>query len=315
MRASIVIASLNEGDRVGKTVQSCLDTTVGLDCEVVVADDVSRDDSMVELRRRFPRVRIASHAVRRGVSSTKDFAARSSGGDVLVFLDGHCKPEPGAIARLVLDVEDTAGRAVVMPRITGLDTQRWENNLGQVGHGYRIDLERFDCGWIGPEGMRAHGGATAPRFLESPALIGCCVAMSRVTYEALRGFDPGMGVWGVEDLDMGLKAWLMGHPILHDPEPVIGHRFRACFDNYPVAMEHIVVNQLRMARKNFTDPVWEDWMSRCRARQPDWLWDMAWRIFEDNPDGVEEERAYLMARRVHDEFWYASRFGLDWPAT
>jgi hypothetical protein len=28
---------------------------------------------------------------------------------------------------------------------------------------------------------------------------------------------------------------------------------------------------------------------------------------------VERERAYLLAHRVHDEFWYAARFGLPWP--
>jgi GT2 family glycosyltransferase len=74
-----------------------------------------------------------------------------------------------------------------------------------------------------------------------------------------------MRVYGVEDIDFGLKAWLMGYPVLHDPEPVIGHRFRASFDNYSVPMEHILVNQLRMARKNFSDPVWDEWVQRCRA--------------------------------------------------
>src|SRR5262245_43337487 len=44
MRASIVIAALNEGDLLWKTVKSCRETAGHLkDCEIVVADDASTD--------------------------------------------------------------------------------------------------------------------------------------------------------------------------------------------------------------------------------------------------------------------------------
>jgi GT2 family glycosyltransferase/NifU-like protein involved in Fe-S cluster formation len=313
MRASLVIASLDEGDKLWQTVSSCLETTAGLDCEVVVTDDGSTDGSVDELRRRFPQARVVAHTERIGVSPTKDMGGRSARGDVLVFLDGHCKPELGALTRLVEGVEAAGGRAILTPAVPALDAERWVNQMHQVGQGYRIDLEQFDCGWIGLERMRESAAVPGRLLYESPALIGCCVAISRATYERLWGFDPDMRMWGVEDLDFGLKAWLMGHPILHDPEAVVGHRFRAGFDNYAVPMEHIVANQLRMARKNFADPVWEEWLSRFRGRQPDWLWDLAWRLFEERRESIERERSYLLERRVHDEFWYAERFGLPWP--
>ncbi|WP_205847445.1 galactosyltransferase-related protein, partial [Planctopirus hydrillae] len=44
------------------------------------------------------------------------------------------------------------------------------------------------------------------RLYHQPALIGCVLAVSRETYFALGGFDTGMKVWGVEDIDFGLKA-------------------------------------------------------------------------------------------------------------
>ena len=311
MRASLVIASHNEGQSLWRTVQSCLDTTEGLDCEIVVDDDASTDGSLVELER-FPQIRVVSHEERLGVSPTKDLAGRSSVGDVLIFLDGHCKPEPGAIARLIADVEATGGLAIVTPACSALDTQRWENNPYRVGQGFRIDLEQFDGGWTGLDDLRV--ADETPWLRESPALIGCVMATSRATYERLRGFDPDMRIYGSEDLDFGLKAWLMGHPILHDPAAVIGHRFRSSFDDYTVPMEHPVANQIRMARKNFTEPVWREWVERARIRHPAWLWQLAWSAFEERRASAEGEREYLMANRVRDEFWYASRFGLDWPA-
>jgi hypothetical protein len=44
---------------------------------------------------------------------------------------------------------------------------------------------------------------------------------------------------------------------------------------------------------------------RARAR--------AWLLFEAQRASVEAERGVMQAHRVRDEFWYAGRFGLDWP--
>jgi hypothetical protein len=43
------------------------------------------------------------------------------------------------------------------------------------------------------------------------------------------------------------------------------------------------------------------------------LWARVWEIFEADRPSVEQERSYLHAHRVHDEFWFAERFGLSWP--
>lgn len=305
-RASIVIAGHNEGDNLLRTVRSCVETTEELNREIVVADDASTDDSIETLRRHFPRVRVFTHEKRRGCSPTKDLAARKARGRTLVFVDAHCKPEPWAIERLVNDVEDS--EAIVTPRVPALDCESWENSEHQVGYGYRLNLESIDSGWIGLGDMRPRD-----RFYESPALIGCCLAVSRRTYLRLWGFDAQMVEWGVEDIDFGLKAWLLGYEILHNPQASIGHRFRSSFDSFSVTNEAILCNKLRMARKNFTDAVWEDWVKRARAESSVDLWDAGWARFSERRESVEQERRYLFSRRVRDEFAYASHFGLAWP--
>ncbi len=198
-------------------------------------------------------------------------------------------------------------------------TTRWKALREQIGHGYGLELEHVDCRWLPLGDLREHPHR-GRLFYESPALIGCALAVHRELYDDLRGFDPHMLSWGVEDLDFGLKCWLMGYPILHDPEALIAHRFRQKFDNFDVPVEMLVHNQLRMARKNFTDGVWRDWVERCRHRNagrltehPEGLWAAVWDLFGERRPSVEQERAYLMARRVRDEFWYAQRFGLAWP--
>jgi GT2 family glycosyltransferase len=280
------------------------------DYEIVVVDDASSDRSIEDLRRRFPWVRVHQHRRRQGTSRTKDAAIRRSRGEVVVYLDAHCRPEPFAILRLVQDVLELQGQAIVTPKVVVLDCDRWTNRPSQAGCGFEIGLDTLDGGWLSARRLRRHG-----RFLESPALIGCAFALSRDLYKRLRGFDRDMFEWGVEDTDFGLKAWLLGYPVLNDPFAVVGHRFRSTFDNYSVQPAAILTNKLRMARKNFTDPVWEEWLRRFRSRHAEEpTLDEAWTGFVKRRRSVERERRYLFARRRRDEFSYARYFGLDWPA-
>jgi GT2 family glycosyltransferase len=352
MRASIIIAAHNEGERLVRTVESVIESAGGLDYEIIVADDASDDGSIEETVRRFPRVRVVRHdpivasslrivasSLRerassrdtttdlsrsesprpRGCSPTKDLGARHARGEVLVFLDGHTLPEKDAIRRLVEDVERTGGQAIITPCIVGLDAERWKLNRSQRGHGYRLDLETMSAGWLPLSHLKPvrQGGRD---FYESPAFIGCAFAISRELYDKLHGFDPHMFVWGVEDVDLALRCWLMGHPILHDPDPCIGHRFRRTFDNYEVPRQHVVANQIRMAYKCLSPSPFADWTDRARQRysialldRPEGLFTAAWTQFESHRASAETQRAHLHARRVHDELWYAARFSLPWP--
>jgi len=310
MRATIIITSFNDGEYLDRTVTSCLDATARLDCEILLADDGSPDGSIDRARRRFPDLRFVAHDTRRGIAATKDLGARSASGDVLVFIDGHCKPEPTAIVGLVEDVEEFDGGAIITPAVAALNTDLWENQLHIVGNGYRVELTDFKCGWADKAALRRRR-----RFYESQALIGCCVAMSRTLYDELLGFDTGMQQWGSEDIDLGLKAWFMGSLILNDPEAVVGHRFRASVDNYELTAVHPLVNKLRMARKSFDDPVWEEWLSACRVRHHAWpdLWNQVWSTFELGRDSLERERAHIRDHKTRDEYWFADYFDLPWP--
>lgn len=308
MRVSLVIAAHNEGDLLTRTVRSCTETATDLDYEIVVADDHSTDGCVEKVCAEFPAVRVVGHEQRRGCSSAKDLGARTATGDVLVFLDGHCKPERWAIERLVHTIERVEGRAIVTPRVPALDTQTWQNSDSAIGFGYGLNLRDLSCHWIPLRDMKEEN-----RLYENPALIGCCLAMTKELYTTLWGFDRDMVDWGVEDLDLGLKAWLMGYSVLHNPYACIGHRFRGSFDNFSVADEAIPINQLRMARKNFTERVWQEWCEQLRERESE-VWEKTWEGFSRTRESTEREREYLLAHRVRDEFWYAEEFGLDWPA-
>ncbi len=315
MRTSVVIASHNEGDLLWRTVGSCLETTRELDCEIVVADDASTDGCVEEMQKRFPDVRLVRFSQRRGVSPTKDLAARSSRGEVLIFLDAHCKPQPGAISRLVNDIEQSGERSVFSPLVVALDPSRWECKLDHAGYSYWVDLKSFENGWHHRDELKRVSGPGGRRFYEQACVVGCSMAMARSVYDRLRGFDIGMRSYGSEDLDFGLRAWQMGYTLLCDPGAVVGHRFRDSLAGYSAPLEHCLLNELRMARKNLGDRSWSDWVKRHQKRSDAGVWSAAWELFEQDRRSVELERDFLLANRVRDEYQYARRFGLPWPSS
>jgi len=315
MRASIVIASHNEADLLRKTVHSCAETIGDLDCEIVVYDDASEDDCVERLRRDPGGAKISVGTSRSGASSSKDAAAQRSSGDVLIFLDAHCNPDPGAIEGLVQGVESWNGKAIIAPRVVPLDVDRWENRPGFRCVGCWLDLEWLCSGTLEAHEMTRRFDRHGRLYYEESTMIGCSFAMTRDLYETLRGHDTDMKSWGCEDLDLGLKCWLMGYSVLVDPDAIIGHRFRDQNTTYTVADEHYLANEIRMARKNFQTPAWEDWFGRFRECLSEERFDAAWRCFEATLESAEVERDYLLSRRPRDEYEYAAAFGLAWPLT
>lgn len=319
MRVSIVIAVHNEREHLEKTIASSVAGCATLDHEIIVADDASSDLDEQDLIKRYPGIRVSSSRERLGPSPTKDRGARIATGDILLFLDAHCAVEPDAISRLVEAVESGPEDAIIIPTVAALDTETWTTKQNRQGHGYVITLDTFLGQWISLRQMKSveiQGRA----LYESPSLMGCALAIRKTLYETLDGFDPDMRFWGIEDVDLALRCWMLGGQVLHDPQAIIGHRFQPSFSNYSAPREHIVANQMRMARKHLSEAAWKDWLQRCQARlaglgaDSEGLYEAAWTLFSERRESVEEQRAYVLGSRVRDEFWYAERFGLSWPA-
>src|SRR5438477_11484688 len=86
MLTSIIIASHNEGEALIKTIDSCIETCLNINHEIVVADDASTDGSVEAAYHRFSQLRLFRHEQRRGASPTKHLGATNAHGEVFVFL-------------------------------------------------------------------------------------------------------------------------------------------------------------------------------------------------------------------------------------
>lgn len=308
MRYSLIIAAHNEGDLLVRTVAACCDSLVGERPEIIASDDASTDGSLAAVESEFPWVRTIRHPERLGPAPTKHAAAEAASGETLIFLDAHCKPERGALEGLVDNVESHDGRVLFMPALAQLDVVSWENDRNYVGLAGELDLLSLEWRWLDFDELRREGP-----YVESPSAIGSCLAVSRSTYFHLGGFDAGMRDWGLEDGELGLKAWMLGHPVWTDPRLLVGHRFQQGGKDYAAGEAQLLANKLRTGCKIFGAALWPHWLDRVRSGTSPDIWQEAWLLFQDGRGSAERERAFLQGERVHDEFSYAARFGLPWP--
>ncbi len=303
MRASLITAvTAGAGGPPPEALRASLAGLPGPELEVVIVAPAPGDAG--GWSRVFPRARVLGGCG--GLAARKALGARGACGDVLVFSGPGHPPGPAAVARLIADVEATAGRAVVTPAAPGQDL-----DPHRVTHGARLDLERLELAPIGPDRMWRAG----PSWLyESPALAGGCFAAARALYEDVGGHDPEVRDGGVAGLDLGLRCWLAGYPVLHDPAAAVGPPPPPGGDD-PTPAEALLADRLRVARKTFSEPAWDDWVRRCQGRCTEGTWRAGWEAFRGRRATAERARADSLGRRVRDEYWYAARYGLAWPAT
>lgn len=102
MRASVVIRSKDEADRLRLTLASLARQTVPV--EVVVVDDGSSDHTSAVIAAAMADMPIVAlhHPVAQGRSAASNAAARLATGDLLIFLDGDTLAAPDMVERHLL---------------------------------------------------------------------------------------------------------------------------------------------------------------------------------------------------------------------
>jgi glycosyltransferase involved in cell wall biosynthesis len=106
---SVIIPNRNRAGTIGRCLEAVLASRYE-NCEVIVVDDASEDDSLEQVRR-FPCrvVRLPQHG---GASRARNAGARASRGEMLFFTDADCLLEPDALAHAMESLRGGADLAV-----------------------------------------------------------------------------------------------------------------------------------------------------------------------------------------------------------
>ncbi|XP_061637798.1 polypeptide N-acetylgalactosaminyltransferase 17-like isoform X1 [Phyllopteryx taeniolatus] len=180
--------------------------------EIILVDDCSDDEQLKGpledyVNKRYPGlVKIVRNRKREGLIRARIEGWKAATAEVTGFFDAHVEFTPFWAEPVLSRIEEDRTR-IVLPSIDNIKYDTFEVvSFGQPAHGYDWQLW---CKYIKPsDAWRALKDDSAP--IRSPAMIGCSFVVHRVYFGELGLFDPGMDVYGGENVELGIRVWLCG---------------------------------------------------------------------------------------------------------
>ncbi|XP_059159340.1 polypeptide N-acetylgalactosaminyltransferase 5-like [Physella acuta] len=236
-KAGVVIIFYNElWSVLMRTVFSILDAGPDhLITEVVLVDDASDKEFLGPPLENYlkifgGKVKLVRLPRRQGLIEARMIGFDHVTAPIAVFLDAHCEVTTGWLEPLLQRIkEDDTVLAIPTTDRINWDTFQYEfkANFEQERGGFDFDM---NYNWImpppPPDGVERKSYADP---VKTPTHLGCCFAVSKQTFEKLGRYDPGLDIWGCENLELSFKTWMCGGRVEMIPCSHVGHMYRPAF--------------------------------------------------------------------------------------
>jgi hypothetical protein len=263
-RCSVIIVTYNSAE----SIAECLHALANQDCERVVVDNNSQDDTVAQVKAFQTQHPVELLLISRnlGFAAGVNQGSRAASGDVLLILNPDAIAQPDAITELLdcmnAESADAIGGALLrsdggfdrgfafrrLPTLSSLlcevllVNQLWPRN--PVNRSYRY----LDADY------------SRVQQVEQPA--GACLAIRRDAWDAVSGMDTQFFPVWFEDVDLCKRLRENGHKIIYCPTARFRHAGAHSVGKLSFADKQMFwySNMLRYARKHF--PAWKVWLLR-----------------------------------------------------
>jgi len=287
--ASIVLPVHNEGPRLCQTLAAIRDTTSAA-YEVIVVNDASTDACCDFLRAApppFENLVLVDEPKHQGVAHARNLGAAQARAPVLVAMDAHCVPQKGWLEKLLEELHKP-GVGIVAPKISSIEYP------SATTFGLTIRDRELGVQWL-------HRRANQPYPVP---LAGCaCMAMTRDFFEAVGRFD-GMRTYGMEDVELCIRCWLLGYSVMMVPGAEVAHWFKK--EPFPVGWHDFLYNRLRTAVLHFDGEPLERILASLHAK-PGFSDAVTSLLVSD----VLARYQFVRNKRMHDADWFCRKFEIS----
>ncbi|CAI5762450.1 Hypothetical predicted protein [Podarcis lilfordi] len=197
--------------------------------EVILVDDFSTKaylkDKLDQYMAQFPKVRILHLTERHGLIRARLAGAEIAKGDVLTFLDSHVECNVGWLEPLLDRVRLNRKKVAcpVIEVISDKDMSYMTVDSFQRG----VFTWPMNFGWKPiPPDVILKNGIKDTDIIRCPVMAGGLFSIDKKYFFELGTYDPGLDVWGGENMEISFKVWMCGGEIEITPCSRVGHIFR-----------------------------------------------------------------------------------------
>jgi GT2 family glycosyltransferase len=227
---SVVIVSYNTRDILMHCLESLFENSRGLDMEVFVVDNDSRDGSAAKVKKEFPQVHLVENHENLGFAAANNQAFRLARGNYIVLLNPDAYVKPSSLQNGISFMERTpdcglCGGKVLSP----------EGRLEPSARRFPSPLSKFftlsglSAKYPGPTIFNRHefGGFAHDRAVEVDWVPGTFSIIRKEMLDAIGMFDERFYIY-YEETDLCLRAKKAGWKICFIPDAAVTHIGGAC---------------------------------------------------------------------------------------
>ncbi|XP_059708417.1 polypeptide N-acetylgalactosaminyltransferase 5 isoform X2 [Haemorhous mexicanus] len=197
--------------------------------EIILVDDCSTKEYLKEqldtYMARFPKVKVLHLQERHGLIRARLAGAKVATGAVLTFLDSHVECNVGWLEPLLerVRLRRTKVACPVIEVISDKDMSYMTVDNFQRG----IFTWPMNFGWRQiPQEVIEKNKIKETDIIRCPVMAGGLFSIDKKYFSELGMYDPGLDVWGGENMEISFKVWMCGGEIEIVPCSRVGHIFR-----------------------------------------------------------------------------------------
>jgi N-acetylglucosaminyl-diphospho-decaprenol L-rhamnosyltransferase len=205
--------------------------------EIVVVDNASSDGSLARLAAKDCDAVLVPTGRNLGYGRGVNAGLRRATGDILLVCNPDLTVDIDAVSRLAACLRDAPDVAIVGPTILEPDGTRYPSARSFPDLTDAIGHAAMSLLWPDNPFTRRYRRSEETFEVASDAdwVSGACMAIRRVAFESVSGFDPAYFMY-VEDLDLCWRVHRAGWRVLHLPEAEVTHLGAVSSSRHPYRM-------------------------------------------------------------------------------
>lgn len=198
-------------------LEQCLPTVEKMtyrNCEVLVVNNGSTDDSAQFLKKNYRNVRVIEIEKNRGYAGANNFGVKFARGKYVLFLNNDTQVTQNFLEPLVEKIESDKNIGAVQPQIRHMVKREVIDSIGSF---FTFTGFLYHYGYFQPHKKKMY-----QKELSVYSVKGACFLMKKKDYIDLGGIDESFVTY-IEESDLCHRILLSGKKIIYVPQSVVYH--------------------------------------------------------------------------------------------